>query len=55
MVLWLGEASGISKAKVAAAKRAAMSAGAHLPAKSAAIRKIISWQMIEVCLDTQGR
>jgi hypothetical protein len=55
MVLWLGEASGIPKARVAAAKRAAFSARPHLPAKSAAIRKIIPWEMIEVCLDTRGR
>ena len=51
MVLWLGEALGIPKAKVAAAKRAAMSAGPHLPAKSAAIRKILPWEMIEVRLN----
>jgi hypothetical protein len=47
MVLWLGEASGIPKGKVAAAKRAALSARPHLPAKSAAIRKIIPWELIE--------
>jgi hypothetical protein len=55
MVLWLGESSGVPKAKVAAAKRAALSAGAHLPAKSAAIRKIIPWEMIEGRLDKRGK
>jgi len=50
MVLWLGEASGVAKAKVSAAKRAALSADPHLPALSAAIRKIISWEMIEARL-----
>jgi hypothetical protein len=55
MVLWLGEASGVPKAKVAAAKRAAMSTTRNLPAKSAAIRNIISWNMIERRLDKRGR
>ena len=55
MALWLGEVSRIPRSKVAAAKRAAMSAGAHLPAKSAAIRKVIPWQMIEIRLDKRGR
>ena len=54
MVLWLGEASGIPKAKVAAAKRAALSARPHLPAKSAAIRTFIPWEMIEIRLDRRG-
>jgi hypothetical protein len=55
MVLWLGEASGIPKAKVAAAKRAAMSASSNLPAKSAAIRRIIPWEMIEARLGKRGK
>lgn len=55
MVLWLAEASGIPKSSVAAAKQAALSAKPHLPAKSAAIRKIIPWEMIEVRLDKRGR
>jgi hypothetical protein len=56
MVLWLGEASGIPQARVAKAKRAALSASPrHLPALSAAIRKLIPWQMIEVRLDKRGR
>jgi hypothetical protein len=56
MVLWLGEASGIPPARVAEAKRAALSASPrHLPALSAAIRKLIPWEMIEVRLDKSGR
>ena len=47
MVLWLGEASGVQRTKVLEAKRAALSAGASLPAVSAAIRKTIPWEEIE--------
>ena len=51
MVLWLGEASGVDKPLVAAAKRAALKAPASLPSKSAAIRKVVPWMIIEVALD----
>jgi len=54
MVLWLVEASGIPRTKVAKAKQAALSAKPHLPAQSAAIRKTIPWEMIEVRLDKSG-
>src|SRR6266404_5363261 len=37
MVLWLGEASGVPKLRVAKARRAAMSAKTNLSARSAAI------------------
>jgi len=47
MVLWLGEASGISKTKVSQAKRAALSARRGYSSQCAAIRKIIPWDMIE--------
>jgi hypothetical protein len=50
MVLWLGEASGIPKAKILAAKKAALSASPALPAQSAAIRKVIPWELIEARL-----
>lgn len=50
MVLWLGEASGIPKATVREAKQAALSARPSLPAQSAAIRKVIRWDAIEVRL-----
>jgi hypothetical protein len=50
MLLWLAEASGAPKARVADAKQAALSASPHLPAQSAAIRRIITWEMIEVRL-----
>jgi len=50
MVLWLGEAAGIPKSIVEKAKRSALRAGPHFPAQCGAIRKIISWQMIEVLL-----
>jgi hypothetical protein len=55
MVLWLGETSGIQKRKVLEARRAALSTAPSLPALSAAIRKVIPWEMIEVCLDKRGR
>jgi hypothetical protein len=55
MVLWLGEAAGVPRAKVAAAKKAALSARPHLPAQSAAVREIISWEMIERNLGRPGR
>jgi len=50
MLLWLGEASGVQRTKVLEAKRAALSAGASLPALSAAIRRVIPWQTIETRL-----
>jgi hypothetical protein len=55
MVLWLGEATGIAKSKVDSAKRAALSAGSRLPAQCAAIRKVITWDMIEVQLTIQKK
>jgi hypothetical protein len=54
MVLWLGEASGVRKATVIKAKRAALSAKAYFPAQCAAIRKIIPWELIKVRLDKPG-
>lgn len=54
MVLWLAEASGVAKVKVAEAKGAALSAKT-LQAQSAAIRRIIPWEMIEDRLDERGR
>ncbi len=50
MVLWLGEASGLPKARVVEAKQAALSASPNRAAQCAAIRKIIPWEMIEVRL-----
>ena len=50
MLLWLAEASGVPKAKVVAAKRSAEFAGSYFAAQSAAIRKIIPWQMIHSLL-----
>jgi len=47
MVLWLGEALGIPKNTVAKARRKALAAGPHYAAECAAIRKVISWVMIE--------
>jgi hypothetical protein len=54
MVLWLAEASGVPKVKVAEAKGAAISAKT-LQAQSAAIRRIIPWEMIEVRLAKDGK
>ena len=50
MVLWLGEASGVPKAMVSKAKQAALSASPQLQSQSAAIRRMIPWEMIEVRL-----
>lgn len=47
MVLWLGEAFGISPILVRKAKKAALDAPPSLPAQSAAIRTVIPWSMIE--------
>jgi hypothetical protein len=51
MVLWLAEASGIPKTRVAKAKRAALRCGSSLSAQSAAIRQVIPWQQIANHLD----
>ena len=53
MVLWLAEAAGVGKVKVAEAKGAALSSST-LQAQSAAIRRIIPWEMIEDRLDERG-
>jgi hypothetical protein len=50
MVLWLGEASGVARARVADAKEAALLSGPQLQAQSAALRRIIPWEMIEIRL-----
>jgi hypothetical protein len=50
MVLWLGAAVGVNKKNVVEARKAALAAPASLPAQSAAIRKIIFWEMIEARL-----
>jgi hypothetical protein len=50
MVLWLGEACGVPKTKVVAAKRAALRAGKTFNAQCGAIRQIIPWEMIEARL-----
>jgi len=50
MVLWLGEAAGISRMKVQRAKHAALSAGHRLSAQSAAIRRVIPWTEVEAVL-----
>jgi hypothetical protein len=55
MVLWLAEASGIPNASVAKARQAALSASPQFQAQSAAIRKIIPWEMIESRLDKSAR
>jgi hypothetical protein len=47
MVLWLGEASGISAGLVRKAKQVALHAKPNLSAQAAAIRKVIPWGLIE--------
>lgn len=49
MVLWLGEASGVPKARIAKAKRVGL-AEKTLAARSAAVRRIIPWDEIETRL-----
>jgi hypothetical protein len=50
MILWLGEASGISSGLVRKAKQAALRAKPNLSAQAAAIRKFIPWRQIEDAL-----
>jgi hypothetical protein len=47
MVLWLGEAFGVSPILVRKGKKAAFGAQPTLPAQSAAIRRVIPWGLIE--------
>jgi hypothetical protein len=47
MILWLGESSGAPKVRVRRAADAALSAKSSLAAQAAAIRRVISWAMIE--------
>ena len=47
MVLWLGEASGISLILIRKAKIAGLSAGPSLSAQSAAIRRVVPWELIQ--------
>jgi hypothetical protein len=54
MLLWLAEASGVPKARVVEAK-AACSVSQNPSAQSAAVRRIIPWEMVEVRLDKRGR
>lgn len=51
MVLWLGEASGLPKTRIAEAKQAALSARPHVARQCSAIRKLIPWEMIEIRLN----
>jgi hypothetical protein len=53
MVLWLGEASGVPRAIVATAKQSALSSSPNFQAQSAAIRKIIPWDLIDNRLNRQ--
>jgi hypothetical protein len=50
MVLWLGEAAGVPSNVIAAAGSAALSAGPSQASRSAGIRRVIPWAMIELCL-----
>jgi hypothetical protein len=50
MVLWLGEASGVPTNLIRKAKDAALTAGPNLAAKASAIRKIVSWEVVELHL-----
>lgn len=50
MLLWIAEAAGVPKQTLRKAVRAALSAAPHLPTKSSAIRRVISWKQIEPLL-----
>jgi hypothetical protein len=47
MVLWLGEAAGVTKKTIEEARRAALRAKKKMGSQCAAIRKIIPWSLIE--------
>jgi RNA polymerase sigma-70 factor, ECF subfamily len=47
MVLWLGEAAGLPRARVAEAKRSVLSANPNHAAECSAIRRVLPWEMIE--------
>jgi hypothetical protein len=51
MVLWLGEATGITKSTIVKARYAALSGRPHLPSQCAAIRQLIPWDAIEAQLN----
>jgi len=51
MLLWIAEASGISKKKVLTAKQSALSARPTLASQCAAIRKSIPWSEIDLRLE----
>ena len=48
MLLWLGESSGVKKETISRAKEAALSSARNFGSQSAAIRKVIPWDAIEV-------
>jgi hypothetical protein len=50
MVLWLGEAAGVSQRIVEAAAEAALAGKPSMAAQSGAIRRLIPWSMIADCL-----
>lgn len=50
MLLWLAEASGVDRALVEHASKAALAAPSKMPAQSAAIRKTIPWTNIETAI-----
>ena len=47
MLLWLAEAAGVSRTKVMAAKRAALSAKRNRATHCAVLRRVIPWPLIE--------
>jgi hypothetical protein len=54
MLVWLAEATGVSKAELTKASDAALAALAarvNLSSECAAVRKLIPWRSIKACLD----
>jgi hypothetical protein len=55
MLLWLAEAAGIPKDRLARAKRTALAAAPNLGSHAAALRRVIPWPDIEARLGAVGR
>jgi hypothetical protein len=55
MLLWLGQAAGVAKAKIAEAHRSALAAKPNVSSQSAAIRKVVPWELIETSFNKTRR
>ncbi len=55
MLLWLCEASGVTKTEIQSAKKAAFAAKRSFSSQCAAIRQVIPWQTVEQSLTTRNK